>query len=153
MDSMMYVQFGLTVILFIGIIILFVIMMNMNSSLTKRVDELTSSTKSDLTNATSELRKKTTFFDHPEFANLDPKIKELLVMNISYGFLPKFMEAVSSFVTRENYMGALTDKLTSLNAMSKEEILAKFSILQPTSNVVEGFGDFTKFNYFRNFFE
>lgn len=153
MDTILYVFLGLNVIMFIGLIILFVIMTNIKSTLQTKLDSLTSTTKSDLTNATTEWKKKLTFFDHAEFETLDPQLKELLVTNLSYGFFPKFIAAMTSFITRNNLMGTVTANVKALNAMSKEEIEAKLSIFTPSpapapSQVVETFS-----NYFHNFFE
>jgi hypothetical protein len=147
-DAWMYISLGIMTILLIGMIIMFVMMTNINSTLKKQIDELTTSSKTDLFNTTNELRRKTTIFDHPEFDALDPKLRELLKTNLSYGFIPNFMTAISSYITRQNLMGVITDKLTALNAMSKDDILALMISVtpQPTTRVE------TYVNYFKQFF-
>ncbi len=138
-DIMSYVQMGLITVLIIGMIILLVVVLNVKKNLNKRIDELTSSTKTDLTTATTELKKKTTVFDHAEFDKMDSKLKELLVSNLSQGFVPKAMEALNVYITSNKLMGAIEEKLKSLNALSKEEILDSMQGLEGFTNFFRPF--------------
>lgn len=157
-DGITYVLLGLSVCLFIGLVILFVLVFNLSSTLNKKITEMSDTFKSDLTNSTSDLRNHTTILHHKEFEKLNPKIKELLLINVSYGFIPNLMTALSTYITRNNLLPVITAAVEKLNSLSQEELLATMNVLHPITPVVEQFTQKTSViegftNYFRNFFK
>lgn len=138
-----YVHLGLSIILFISMIVLFAIIFSVNSRLRQRIDDLTAST-----NATSSSKPRITFFDHVEFDKLDPAVKQLLITHISNGFMSTFMDALNTYIKDNNQIDELTTQLKQMSGLKKDDILAFFRMVPSKSKVKEKFT-----NSLRNLFD